>query len=179
MRWNSEGTALEWDVYNTAYGTDAATNPAANVSVPSNTGIADTHDLNRRLRHGNIYGGCYNSGHINGNVVINLNGTLIDDDLFDEISETGKYYVYFKLGSGGMSRWTSMCGHNRDARTVLMVDGAFYTIYDQALMMSEDEEEWVRCDVMFDEITAKGVVKHAKDNYTYFNPDASSWLKIF
>ena len=92
MRWNSEGTALEWDVYNTAYGTDAATNPVANVSVPTTTDTANADDLNRRLRHGNIYGGCYNSGHINGNVVINLNGTLIDDDLFDEISETGKYY---------------------------------------------------------------------------------------
>lgn len=43
-------------------------------------------DLARRLAGGNIYGGCYASGHVNGNVVINLDATIIDRDiLFDEV----------------------------------------------------------------------------------------------
>ena len=47
---------------------------------------ADTDDLNRRLFGGNVYGGCYNTGHVNGNVVINLDATIVDREiLFDEV----------------------------------------------------------------------------------------------
>ena len=45
-------------------------------------------DLNRRFKEGHIYGGCYNSGVVNGNVVINLNNSIVDRDLlFDEVLE--------------------------------------------------------------------------------------------
>ena len=48
-------------------------------------------DLHRRFHGGNIYGGCYNNGHVNGNVVINLNASLIDrkgkNAIFDEVKE--------------------------------------------------------------------------------------------
>ncbi len=41
-------------------------------------------DRDRRLIGANVYGGCYNSGHVNGNVVINLGSTIHDRDrLFD------------------------------------------------------------------------------------------------
>ena len=33
-----------------------------------------------RLLDGNIYGGCYNSGHVNGNVVININEDVVKKD---------------------------------------------------------------------------------------------------
>ena len=46
--------------------------------------------INRRLEGGNIYGGCYSSGLVNGNVVININGSIIDRDIvFDEVTKTG------------------------------------------------------------------------------------------
>jgi hypothetical protein len=36
-----------------------------------------------RLEGGNVFGGCYNSGHVNGNVIINVNKDLINkDDVF-------------------------------------------------------------------------------------------------
>ena len=38
---------------------------------------ADGSDPDRRLLGGNIYGGCYNSGHVNGNVIININQDVI------------------------------------------------------------------------------------------------------
>ena len=38
-------------------------------------------DEDRRLLGGNVYGGCYNSGHVNGNVVININQDLIKRDV--------------------------------------------------------------------------------------------------
>ena len=73
---------LEWNTYDYTTGD--------NVSVPTTTGAitrtGNPDDFNRRLRGGNIYGGCYESGHMNGNVVIN-----IIDDLVDL---TGKYAVF-------------------------------------------------------------------------------------
>jgi len=51
---------------------------------------ADT-DLYRRFHGGNIYGGCYSNGHVDGNVVINLNASLVDrkgsNAIFDQIEE--------------------------------------------------------------------------------------------
>jgi len=41
----------------------------------------DCEDIDRRLLCGNVYGGCYNSGHVNGNVVININQDLMERDV--------------------------------------------------------------------------------------------------
>ena len=38
----------------------------------------DPSDSSIRLLGGNVYGGCYNSGHVNGNVVININEDELD-----------------------------------------------------------------------------------------------------
>ena len=82
MRWNDAHTALEWNTvkYNSTTG---KFDP-----VPNDE---ETDDYKvRRLQGGNIYGGCYNSGHINGNVVININETLMErDKLFDVASDEG------------------------------------------------------------------------------------------
>ena len=40
----------------------------------------DPHDPDIRLLSGNVYGGCYESGHVNGNVVININQELLNRD---------------------------------------------------------------------------------------------------
>ena len=52
------------------------------------TGTSNSNDLDRRLTGGNIYGGCYTSGCINGNVVINLDETIVErDKVFDKVTE--------------------------------------------------------------------------------------------
>ncbi len=56
-------------------------------------------DLYRRFQGGNIYGGCYNSGHVNGNVIINLNASVMDrkgeNAIFDQIEENeGEAILY-------------------------------------------------------------------------------------
>ena len=57
------------------------------VSTPESLTFT-AEDKERRLKGGNIYGGCYNSGHINGNVTININETLLErDKIFDETDE--------------------------------------------------------------------------------------------
>ena len=49
-------------------------------------GNTSADDKARRLTGGNVYGGCYNSGLVDGNVVINLNANLVErDELFDEV----------------------------------------------------------------------------------------------
>ena len=50
-----------------------------------------TTDPYRRFQGGNIYGGCYSNGHVNGNVIINVNASLVDrkgdNAIFDEVEE--------------------------------------------------------------------------------------------
>lgn len=50
-----------------------------------------------RLIEGNVYGGCYNSGHVNGNIVIN-----VDEDVLkkDDIFGTGKSEFFGHEKSG-------------------------------------------------------------------------------
>ena len=44
---------------------------------------ADDVDADTRLLGGNVYGGCYESGHVNGNVIINIKKDLmVRDDVF-------------------------------------------------------------------------------------------------
>ena len=107
MRWkdpNDKSKLLEWNtvVYN------AETQQFDNVPnvEPTESGqtITSTHDdIVRRLKGGNLYGGCYESGHVNGNVILNINETLMErDKLFDvtdegdilyENTEKGKYTI--------------------------------------------------------------------------------------
>ena len=83
MRWkdkNDKSKLLEWNTvkYNSS---THEFDPVPNVEATDDYKV-------RRLQGGNIYGGCYNSGHINGNVVININETLMErDKLFDVASD--------------------------------------------------------------------------------------------
>jgi len=96
-RWkdpNDKSQGFEWNTYidNTPDNIDPATAP---------TGEASADDLKRRLRGGNIYGGCYNSGHVNGNVVININASIHDRKgqfaIFDQVEENeGEAILYGK-----------------------------------------------------------------------------------
>ena len=73
MRLNSEGTGLEWNTVINGVKTGTG----------EGTGIASADDKARRLVGGNIYGGCCVSGHVNGNVKINLNGSMANrHDIF-------------------------------------------------------------------------------------------------
>ena len=82
-RWNDGGTALEWNTY---IGTEKCTPVTSGSGTSENPILADENDMKRRLRGGNIYGGCDESGIVNGNVVINVNASIINrNDLFDEV----------------------------------------------------------------------------------------------
>ena len=82
---------LEWNTISSSTGKDVE---------PKTTGGSTTStdaDLDRRLDGGNIYGGCYTSGFVNGNVVININSNIVErEKLFDEVEgdETGEDKLY-------------------------------------------------------------------------------------
>ena len=83
---------LEWNTISASTGKDVA-------PVTDNSAFNATTDLDRRLKGGNIYGGCYNSGHVNGNVIINLNASIVDRKgefaIFDKVEENeGEAILY-------------------------------------------------------------------------------------
>ena len=92
-RWKDvEKTELIWNTVNT----DGDPVPP----VVENSAFTPD-DLHRRFDGGNIYGGCFESGHVNGNVIININSTLVDrsgdNNIFDEVEtddETGEAVLY-------------------------------------------------------------------------------------
>ena len=88
QRWDSNNKLI-WNTV--TYNSDGSVTEVAPVTTNDFTGErkeSDAIDLKRRLKGGNIYGGCNNSGHVNGNVVININATIIERDiLFDKVVE--------------------------------------------------------------------------------------------
>ena len=97
MRWkdaNDKSKGLVWNTISSATGEDVDFDPD-NAPTGESTGA----DLNRRLKGGNIYGGCYNTGHVNGNVVININASIVDRKgtfaIFDQVEENeGEAILY-------------------------------------------------------------------------------------
>ena len=103
MRWKMNGNdyaldengnrILEWNTVDSRT-FDPVTKkyaPMAPVAKDGDTTYDPDNDPYRRFQGGNIYGGCYSSGHVNGNVIINLNASLVDrkgdNAIFDEIEE--------------------------------------------------------------------------------------------
>ena len=79
LEWNTIG----WDETSKSYKEVAPKNRTMAIAT---TTVDKQADMNRRLTGGNIYGGCYNSGIVQGNVVININETLMErDTLFDVV----------------------------------------------------------------------------------------------
>ena len=79
-RWNAG--QLIWNTISSSTGL-----PVDPVTSGPATTSTDT-DKDRRFDGGNIYGGCYTSGVVNGNVVININSSIVDREiLFDKVAE--------------------------------------------------------------------------------------------
>ena len=85
LRWDPTNTYLVWNTNKW----DNATSQF--VEVPQ-----DASDKAIRLLGGNVYGGCYQSGHVNGNVIININEDVVKRD---EVFGNGEG-VYGRQASG-------------------------------------------------------------------------------
>ncbi len=86
------GTELEWNTVKWDTGeNDFISTGTTTTGNPGDPGYCA--DIDRRLIEGSVYGGCYNSGHVNGNVVININQDLIErDTIFAQIT-TDPYVI--------------------------------------------------------------------------------------
>ena len=88
-RWNDTHTELIWNTISSSTG--ANVDPVTSGASPESPVTSTDVDLDRRFDGGNIYGGCYNTGFVNGNVVININSSIVDRDiLFDTVEEDEK-----------------------------------------------------------------------------------------
>ena len=94
MRWIDPSDLTQGLVLNTINGTENTPPVTGAITDPI---LSTEDDLNRRLKGGNVYGGCYESGHVNGNVIIDVNESLVDRTgqyaIFDEVEtddETGE-----------------------------------------------------------------------------------------
>jgi len=97
---------LEYNVFSHGEGTPILEFNAE--SLGTNNTPTDV-DTNRRLIGANVYGGCYNSGHVNGNVVINLNSTIHDrKKLFDETNAPADAKLYEYGGYNITTRHTGV-----------------------------------------------------------------------
>ena len=92
---------LEWNTFVDGTKNLYTADNTSLVPTAENTEVnASANDIARRFRGGNIYGGCYESGLVNGNVIINIDGTIIDRDgehgVFDSVTadEEGEAILY-------------------------------------------------------------------------------------
>ena len=91
-RWNADHSALIWNTISSSTGL-----PVDPVTSGDPTTSTD-EDLDRRFDGGNIYGGCYSSGIVNGNVVININSSIVDRMRLVRISSTATTSITSKSG---------------------------------------------------------------------------------
>ena len=68
----TKGNTLEWNTIH--WDEDLGRYTAIDVGSSADTG----NDQSRRITGGNVYGGCYNSGHVNGNVTINISQDVVE-----------------------------------------------------------------------------------------------------
>ena len=94
------GTKLEWNTVKWDIGEDDFISTGTTTTGnPGDPGYCA--DIDRRLIEGSVYGGCYNSGHVNGNVVININQDLVERDvIFAQAAADDPYTISGDRRSG-------------------------------------------------------------------------------
>ena len=82
---------LEWNVISAATGAKIDPVTVLVKDDGKDYKTSDDADLDRRLLGANVFGGCYHSGIVNGNVIINVDSTAVDltgpNGVFDEIDQ--------------------------------------------------------------------------------------------
>ncbi|MBR2373463.1 MAG: hypothetical protein IKA87_04455 [Lentisphaeria bacterium] len=83
-----------------------------------------------------------------------------------------------RLDRRGKVQWQLLAGRHRDEQVAFVVDGKLLAKFVPEL--PEDENaNWVFVRVGIDHFHAKNIVKFAKKNYIFYNPDSSNFFKSF
>ena len=117
MRWvdeNDKSRGLEWNTVDsrTFNTTTKKYDPMDPVAKDGSTTYDSDKDPYRRFQGGNIYGGCYSNGHVNGNVIINLNASLVDrkgeNSIFDQVEENEGEAKLYNFNPNILRRFTGV-----------------------------------------------------------------------
>lgn len=84
----------------------------------------------------------------------------------------------FKLDRRGKIQWQLLAGRFRNEQVAFVVDGKLLARFVPELPENENDT-WVFLRVGLDHFHAKNIVKFAKKNYIFYNPDASNFFKSF
>ena len=84
----------------------------------------------------------------------------------------------FKLDRRGIVQWQLLAGRYRDEQVAFVIDGRLLARFVPE-MPDEENENWVFLRVGIDHYHAKNIVKYAKKNYIFYNPDSSNFFKYF
>ena len=85
--------------------------------------------------------------------------------------------LQFRLDRQGKILWQMLAGNNREIPVVLVVDSRYAGKFIPELPADDGRQDnWVTLRAGVDHYTARGIVKFAKKNYIYYNPDTSSWF---
>lgn len=84
----------------------------------------------------------------------------------------------FKLDRRGIVQWQLLAGRYQDEQVAFVVDGRLLARFVPE-MPDEESENWVFLRVGIDHYHARNIVKYAKKNYIFYNPDSSNFFKYF
>lgn len=86
------------------------------------------------------------------------------------------YDLEFRIDRMGKTQWMVMHGSARGNEVVMMVDNRFVGFFHPQELV-DGNKDWVKIRIGVDNYTAKGIVKFAKKNYEYYNPEAKNWFE--
>ena len=137
---------LMWNTIDSRnYDVETKTYPEMNPVTEGDACDSNDDDLARRLFGGNIYGGCCKSGVVNGNVVINLNETIIERDKLFDVVESGELGEENSLYGASQTATTKYHITKRNTGVILGQQGM--DVFGQALNVfgggkGKDTEIW-------------------------------------
>jgi hypothetical protein len=98
--------------------------------------------------------------------------------LLPRLDRPDKFDIAINLDARGVSLWTLMATEYRDQPLAVMIDSLPYDSFVPQPLSAEGET-WVTLasEKSFDEVTAAGLQKFAKENYKHFNPSPTKFFE--
>ena len=85
------------------------------------------------------------------------------------------YDLEFRIDRMGKTQWMVLHGSTRQSEVVLIVDDRCVGTFVPE-DFSNGKNDWVKLQIGVDAYTAKGIVKFARKNYEYYNPEAKNFF---
>ncbi|MBO5667762.1 MAG: hypothetical protein J6S43_01420 [Lentisphaeria bacterium] len=86
------------------------------------------------------------------------------------------YDLEFRIDRMGKTQWMILAGNNKNREVVMIVDDRYVGSFIPE-NYQDGTKDWVRVRAGVDNYTARGIVKFAKKNYEFYNPEAKNWFE--